>query len=144
MASGFNGGLGCLEAGDRVVFGLGAHNSLLGQRDGAAGVGLLAFVIGLSLGQQGTRRLRHCLRVGGSAAGLTASLPLGLLRLAQLRLLAGYGGLGGLTRRLKVVALNDCNELAGLHILAFVNGERLDAPRDLRAHHYLVGIHRAD
>ena len=82
--------------------------------------------------------------VDGGAAGLAAGLALGLDRLAELALLAGGGGLGGLARRLQVVALDDGDQLAGLHILAFVDGQRLNAPGNLGADHNLVGVHRAD
>ena len=44
------------------------------------------------------------------------SLALGLDALAQLALLAGGGGLGGLARGLQVVALDDGDQLAGLHL----------------------------
>ena len=57
-----DGGLAGLQAGDRVVLGLLAHNSLLGQRDGAAGVGLLMVVVGLRLGERGLGRLDHAPR----------------------------------------------------------------------------------
>ena len=55
LAGRIDGGLGGLQAGGRVVLGLLAHDALLGQRDGAAGVGLLVLVVGLRLGQRGLR-----------------------------------------------------------------------------------------
>ena len=84
------------------------------------------------------------LGVDGGAAGLAAVLALGLDRLAELALLAGGGGLGGLARGLQVVALDHGDQLAGLHVLAFVDGQGLDAAGNLGAHHHLVGVHRAD
>jgi hypothetical protein len=52
--------------------GLGAHDALLGQRNGAAGVGLLVVVVGLRLGQRSLRGLHLRLGVDGGAAGLAA------------------------------------------------------------------------
>ena len=44
FAGRFDGGFGRLQAGGRFVLGLLAHDALLRQRDGAAGVGLLMVV----------------------------------------------------------------------------------------------------
>jgi hypothetical protein len=49
-----------------------------------------------------------------------------------------------LPRRLQVIAFNDGNQLTGLHILPFVHGKRLNAPRNLGADHHFVRIYRAD
>ena len=121
-----------------------AHDALLGQRNGAAGVGLLVVVVGLGLGQRGLRGAHLGLGVDSGCCWFRRVLALGFDGLAELRLLARRGGLGGFARGLQIVALDDGDELASLHVWPFVDGKGLDAPGNLGAHHHLVGVHRAD
>ena len=137
---GFVGG----QRRDLLVARLLAHNSLRGQGHGAAGVGLLVIVLRLSLGERCLRHLYLRLGAGDGAAGLAAVLLLGLHRPAQLGLVAGRVSLGGLQRGLQIIALDDRDQLPGLHVVAFLNGERLDAARNLGAHNHFVGVDRAD
>ena len=121
-----------------------AHDALLGQRDGAAGVGLLVVVVGLRLGQRSPGGAHLGLGVDGGAAGFAAvwrsvstvspSLHFWLAAVASAALRAAC----------KIVALDDGDKLAGLHILALIHRQRLDAAGNLGAHHHLVGIHGAD
>ena len=67
LARGLHGGLVGLQAGDRIVLGLLAHDSLLGQGHGAGGVGLLMLEVGLRLGQRSLRHADLGLGVGGGA-----------------------------------------------------------------------------
>ena len=144
LACGIDGGFGGLKTGGGIVASLGAHDSLPGQGHGAAGVGLLVVVVGLGLGQRCLCRLKLGLGVASGAAGFAAVLALGLNGFANLEFLAGRSGLGGGARGLEVVAFDDGDELAGLHVLAFIHGQGLDAPWNPGAHHHLVGIHGAD
>jgi hypothetical protein len=101
LAGRIDGGLGGLQAGGRVVPGLLAHDALLGQRDGAAGVGLLVVVVGLRLGQRGlaartwasalTVALLVSPRVWRSVSTVSPSLPFWLAAVASAALRAAAG-----------------------------------------------------
>src|ERR1035441_8572485 len=73
-----------LKHGRRVITGLGAHNALLGKRNGAGCVSLLVIVVRLGLDQRGLRGLDLGFGIHGGAADLSNSLALGLNGLSQL------------------------------------------------------------
>ena len=101
-------------------------------------------VLSLHLGQRGPGGLDLRPGIDRGARCLASGLALALDRLVQLSPLAGDGGFSGLAGGIEIVALDDRDQLAGRHLLAFVDGQRLDASLNPGARHDLVGVHRAD
>ena len=79
--------------------GLGAHDSLLGQRNSARGVCLLMFKIGLRLRKRGLRDAHLGFGIGRGAGDFALILALGFDCLAELGPVAGNGGLGSFVAR---------------------------------------------
>ena len=72
-------------------------------------------IVGLGLRQSCFCGAELSLGIEGGAAGFASGLTLGFNRLTNLGLLAFGGGSGGLLSCLKVLALNDGDQLAGLN-----------------------------
>ena len=92
VTRGVDGRLVGLQAGDGVVLCLLAHDLLLSQRHGAAGISLLVVVVGLGLRQRSLCSAELGLCVEGCATGFAAGLVLGFDGLADFELLALSGG----------------------------------------------------
>ena len=82
--------------------------------------------------------------VAGRVATVLASLAeaLGEFTVEEAHQLSGR--LGSLPGRRQIVAFNGGDQLAGAHVVAFIDGKGLDPARDTRADDHLVGVYRAD
>src|SRR5581483_7225432 len=118
-----DGSLGSAESGLLLITCLRAHDALIGQCDGAAGIGLLMLVLRLGLIERGLRSLHLCLGADGCALGFAGVLPLRLFRLAELPSLAYCGGFRCIERGLQIFAFNGGDELSSFDRLAFLHGQ---------------------
>ena len=119
LARRIHGGFRRLQRRHHFVARLLAHDSLLRQSHGAAGIRLLMFVLRLSLRQRGFGRLHLCFGAHHCARGFALVLPLRVFAAIQLPVLAGRGGLGSLQRGFQILALDRRDQLALGHVLAF-------------------------
>jgi hypothetical protein len=135
---------GGLQRGHLLVASLRAHNALLGQRHGAAGVGLLMLELALAWASEASAAFT-------CASALTVALwfrRCSGARYPRCRSASTSGwlarGLGSLQRRLKVIALDDGDQLAGLYGVAFFTVSVWMRPGILALTTHLVGVHGAD
>ena len=101
-------------------------------------------VLRLGLHQGGLRTAQLGFGIDHLAGRASSGLAFGIARSLQFEALADRGCLGRLVCRRQVIALNGGDQLTGLYVVAFIDGQGLNSARNTRAHDYLVGIYRAD